>query len=578
VGEEWAAQVLAEAGRRALARAAPESAAAFYERALAEPPASVPRDQLLLGRARALLMAGRDDGFPAFREAIAAIPDARDKALIALEMGDALITVDRTLEAQDAYASGVEAIGDRDEPLRIHMLAQAALASLATRGQGERAMAAVVAALEASGRSPELTSRAALALPALVATWTGQPAADCVAMLQRALNAQTYGERPALEWSPDLGWTMASLTWCDAFGHAEPFLDAVIERAQRRVALVDLAVASTWRAYGCLRQGRLAEVERDIAAAAQIYGDIDEAEHALVSALHLDLLVARGHIEPAERVLAQLHVNPEADEIVHLAFLDARARMRIAQGRIAQARQDLEVIAGDISERGFECPGAIPWRSSLAVALHGLGEVEQARALAREDVERCRTFGAPRALGLALLGMGAVADEQEALAALRESVEVLAPSPARLDHARALTALGSCLRRVGQREEALGLLRDALQLASECSADALVLHTQSELKALGTRPRRGWVSGPAALTAAERRVAALAAAGASNGEIAQELVVTLRTVETHLTSIYRKLEIRGRARLAEALEHDGAGAELATSRTGGPSGFTDGRA
>jgi DNA-binding NarL/FixJ family response regulator len=73
-------------------------------------------------------------------------------------------------------------------------------------------------------------------------------------------------------------------------------------------------------------------------------------------------------------------------------------------------------------------------------------------------------------------------------------------------------------------------------------------------------------------------VAALAAAGASNGEIAQELVVTLRTVETHLTSIYRKLEIRGRARLAEALEHDGAAAELATSRTGGPSGFTDGRA
>ena len=89
-GENWAAEALAAAGRRSLTRAAPESAAGFYERAVAEHAPDVPVHPLLLGRARALLMAGREDGFAAFREAIAAVPDPCEQASMALEMGDAL--------------------------------------------------------------------------------------------------------------------------------------------------------------------------------------------------------------------------------------------------------------------------------------------------------------------------------------------------------------------------------------------------------------------------------------------------------------------------------------------------------
>jgi DNA-binding CsgD family transcriptional regulator len=57
-------------------------------------------------------------------------------------------------------------------------------------------------------------------------------------------------------------------------------------------------------------------------------------------------------------------------------------------------------------------------------------------------------------------------------------------------------------------------------------------------------------AGPAALTPSERRVAEIAADGASNREIAQALFVTTKTVEVHLTSAYRKLGVRGRAELA----------------------------
>ena len=71
--------------------------------------------------------------------------------------------------------------------------------------------------------------------------------------------------------------------------------------------------------------------------------------------------------------------------------------------------------------------------------------------------------------------------------------------------------------------------------------------------AAGARPRRVRLSGIEALTASERRVAQMAAAGMSNREIAQALFVTIKAVALHLTHVYQKLDITGRAQLAGAL-------------------------
>jgi DNA-binding CsgD family transcriptional regulator len=81
----------------------------------------------------------------------------------------------------------------------------------------------------------------------------------------------------------------------------------------------------------------------------------------------------------------------------------------------------------------------------------------------------------------------------------------------------------------------------------------LAARAQSELLATGARPRRIAMSGVTALTASERRVADMAAGGPTNREIAQALFVTPRTVEVHLSSVYRKLRIRSRSQLAAAL-------------------------
>jgi DNA-binding NarL/FixJ family response regulator len=142
---------------------------------------------------------------------------------------------------------------------------------------------------------------------------------------------------------------------------------------------------------------------------------------------------------------------------------------------------------------------------------------------------------------------------RQGLALLEEAVDVLARSPAKLEHAKARTELGAALRRANRRAEAREHLRHALELATICGAAPLVRRAETELLAAGARPRRISLRGVESLTPSERRVAEMAAEGPTNREIAQALFVTPKTVEVHLSSAYRKLGIRSRSQLSSAL-------------------------
>ena len=134
------------------------------------------------------------------------------------------------------------------------------------------------------------------------------------------------------------------------------------------------------------------------------------------------------------------------------------------------------------------------------------------------------------------------------------AVGALAPSPRRLEHARALVDLGAALRRANRRAEAREPLADGMDLAHRCGADVLAARARDELVACGARPRRLLRTGVDALTPSELRVAQLAAAGHSNREIAQALFVSRKTVETHLGGIYRKLGVNAREHLGAKLQ------------------------
>ena len=96
-----------------------------------------------------------------------------------------------------------------------------------------------------------------------------------------------------------------------------------------------------------------------------------------------------------------------------------------------------------------------------------------------------------------------------------------------------------------------------MRLAHVCGAHRLTQRAQQELQAGGGRRPRLSIHGRDALTASELRVVKLASSGATNTEIAQELYVSLKTIETHLSRSYLKLGLAGsgsRGRLAEVLE------------------------
>jgi DNA-binding CsgD family transcriptional regulator len=231
----------------------------------------------------------------------------------------------------------------------------------------------------------------------------------------------------------------------------------------------------------------------------------------------------------------------------------ARGRLRIAQGRFAVGLEDFLAVGKLLTRATITCPGYLPWRSEAALAHLALGDEESARRLAEEELELARAFGAPRALGVATRAAGVVVGGDRGASLLREAIDAFERGDARLERARALADLGALLRRRNRRREARELLREALDAAHRSGARKLAVQAETELRATGARPRRVVLTGVDSLTTSERRIAELASEGLTNREIAQTLFITNRTVEGHLTSVFRKLLVDSRDELAAEL-------------------------
>jgi DNA-binding CsgD family transcriptional regulator len=191
-------------------------------------------------------------------------------------------------------------------------------------------------------------------------------------------------------------------------------------------------------------------------------------------------------------------------------------------------------------------------RGQRAELLHE-DRAAEAEQLAAEYLTIARRWNTTRDIGIALRTAALVAHGEATIPTLRESVSVLAQSRARLEHAYSLVELGAALRRANHRTAAQAHLREGLDMAHRCGATALTDRAREELRATGARPRRAERSGLESLTASERRVAQLASVGRTNREIAQDLFVTINTVESHMRHVFQKLAITRRAELAAHL-------------------------
>jgi tetratricopeptide (TPR) repeat protein len=274
----------------------------------------------------------------------------------------------------------------------------------------------------------------------------------------------------------------------------------------------------------------------------------------LQAAFLADARMEQGKLDDAAVALVRPDSGqPLPDSARPLLFLDSRARLRLLRGDLAGGLDEMLEAGHRFEELGGRNPAFLAWRSHAALALRLLDHHDEARRLAEDELELARTWSAPRALGAALRVAGLVQGGRRGLARLEEAVAVLTGSPAKLEHAKARTELGAALRRANRRSAAREQLRPALELATTCGA----LPPRGTCRDRASRDRR---SSSADLPAQRRVAHAQRAArrgdcgrGPTNREIAQALLVTPKTVEVHLSSVYRKLGIRSRSQLPAAV-------------------------
>jgi DNA-binding CsgD family transcriptional regulator len=548
-GHPQVVATLRDAALVALSRGATDSAGAFLQRALAEPPSGDQRLDLLrqLGKVEVRL-GEQESGLEHLREAYEHAASPRERALAALDLGLALTTTMRTQEAIELLErTAADAMAaDRELGLRLEaeLTATAALdLEMAPRvlPRAERV------AQDLRGETP--SERMLLAALSYLKQLEGKSAAAAADLAETTLAGGLLAEQSA-DSIPVLQaiWTLIVAERHDVAGR---FVEAAVADARRRGSPFGFAMSSAMRAELQFRRGEVRDAEADARAAMDIRFGPMPLPNAM--AWLVMSLLEQGEVDAASALYDDFGLQgPIPEHIATIVLLFARALVRIAQGRNEEGLADLLELRRrqDESKRAFP---ALAVRSTAALLLARLGKKESADELVAEELERARTWWVATPIGVPLRARGLLEGGQAGIATLRESVEVLRGSPARLELAKSLVELGAALRRANHRVESREPLREGLDLADRCGASALARRARDELAATGARPRNAMLTGAESLTASERRICEMAASGMSNPEIAQALFVTIKNVEGHLTHAYGKLDIRSRRELAEAL-------------------------
>jgi len=548
--ETDAARILREAARSAVRRGAADSAYAYLKRCLTVPLDPLDRLEVLveLGSVAQLVdvVAAAEFLRRALDLAVGLDVDADQRAHIAWQLGNALLYVGRMQDAEQTWTNAIKELppGDGDTRRRL----QACLLFLPSYQPG---LPHLLDAAKQARALPAAKGQGAWALRAALAqhdAFAGEP--DAVELALDAVHDE--------EWMAEDFMSSRAALWVLAASDVEEsvdVLDRVLARINQHGDMRAWSIAHNLRAHCWLERGQLAEAERDAREAQRCVELTGLGTSRLFTGAFLSgALVEQGRLAQARAVLAWTGIpDVVPDSGPMYLIMDARARFWHAAGDYERGLASALATGERFAAHGGQNPAFIPWRSRAALCLQALGRSAEAEQYAAAEVDLARRWTRPRPLGRALriharLTPGAAAVEQ-----FGEAVAVLRDSSAQLEYAWALADLGAALRRTGRRADAREPLRQALDIATLCGAQPLAKRARTELLAAGARPRRAALTGPGALTPSERRVAELAAGSATNRQIAQELFVTPKTVEIHLSSVYRKLGITSRARLAEAL-------------------------
>ncbi|MFH8382400.1 ATP-binding protein [Kitasatospora sp. NPDC018058] len=554
LGHPWVPQVLTRAAATASEHGDTEKAMAFLKRALREELTEEARASLLASVGRLELSSSVPVAVRNLERSLELSRDPADRAVAARGLAGAMLALDRYPDALETLRRTGEDLRETDSVdavcLEVDLLHIALTNTVPAPAVVRRLME-----LDISDAADTRVRRHLAALLSLRAVMVGRSSEETVRLARLALS---QGADPMADESVVYYDAVLSLRAAGETELALEYTDAAARKAQARGSVLAHVMAMGVRAYTHCWTGRLRECQDDAMSALEELAGIGIGPRHSFSVFAIatltDSLVKQGEHEAAEELLRRGDLSGALNaNWVNEYVLMVRGRLRVAQGRLEEGLADFLLCGERTCGRGFHSPAVHPWRSEAALVHAALRQSEAARPLAEEELTLARAWGVPETVGVALHAMGTVVGGQEGLDMLREAVELLGRAPARLRYAQALADCGVLTRKAGRLAEARPLLQKAVSVAHECGATPLADRALAELRAVGDRPRGRSFHGVDALTATERRVANLAAQGMTNREIAQHLFVGLRTVELHLTNVYGKLAIDGRAGLAHTL-------------------------
>lgn len=532
--------LLMTAAARSVTRGAPDGAATYLQRALIEPPTPDLLPQLYLELGRVETMTAVPSALEHLTAAYQRLTDVRQRAQAAVMLGRVEIFASRRGHSRETAESVIRELGPEhvDERqwlqamsrISMHMHALGAppdeQPEIIGTGPGARSLAAALA-WEASLAGVDRQRSIDLARFALTGdTLDDVDQAFLGVVARNTLNVADAA--PANQW------------------------DDALAKAYHRGSLFAVLGAQIWGGYAHWIHGSLDEAEqwlRNCTEQNDIWGAPQIAQ-TYTDAFLVEVLLDRGDLAAATAFLAV--EQPYWGQLSEgHAFLEtARARVLFESGRLDDALEVLDRVA-ELSQ-GVTNPGWRSWPTDRAVVLAARGDREQAIALLHTELQRAQRWGAPRAIGRTLRLLGSV-QGADGLDLLRSAVEVLEPSSAWLELAKARAALGGALSgggsaagssapstgRPAPSAEAAETLVAAYELAAECGAAGLRDRVRDQLIALGLPvpmlPERR------TLTTTERRIVEMSLDGAFDQEIAQALFITPPTVRQTLEGVRRRL-------------------------------------
>ncbi|MFN8114416.1 MAG: AAA family ATPase [Solirubrobacterales bacterium] len=564
-GDSEAIAALSEAAAESAPRA-PAAAAHWYAAALALVP---PGDEgtelgLLVQLARTQAACGRyEDSLAATEAILDRLPadDAVIRARVVASAGQVRQLLGRHGEARDEIAAALAALPEdatlEASALRLQLAGDSFFA--AEFGAIESSIAAALADARAHGDRPIIAAAAGLRSAAL---YLDDRTAEARVALDEALALiAELSDAELAEHLPSHSWTSLGAVYLERFDDAIALLDRAIAAALAMGKGHLPALMRTTKALALIWQGRLTEaaelLETAIEASILTHNPV-----FLTWGLSLQSWVAlTGGDVPASVRLAEsaLANSGFGDEPITATAATYLAEALVAAGEPERATATLLDCSGgpglDRIERGFrsrpyeiltradlarsDLDGAEGWADRAAAAAAGLGiagrEADAARA--RAAVALARDL------------------PESALEAAREAVATAGAAGLPIEVERARMLAGRALAAGGERDAAQAELENALAALDALGAGHHRDEAARELRALGVRVARAGGNGSAGddpLSAREREIVELVVAGRRNAEIADALFLSVRTVEGHLSRVYRKLGVSSRTQLAAA--------------------------